>query len=226
MFLSGGLDDVPKVEVVPLVSPKVEGPAWGGAKIGKGLSTSLREIQNEQNKVKETQQVKKGSHGQQQQLEVDGLISRGRKKQLSVFLSANPLPVNASSSSSSPRTSTTQSRATPDEERNNTLLPWAATTSAGSGSPLSRPSLRDIQSQQQGKRHYQHGLSKSPTTAGSSSLMSSGSPSDSNSGLNRWFKPEIQAPSPIRSIQIEERAIKELKRFYSSVKVVMKDQRS
>ncbi|VFQ61139.1 unnamed protein product [Cuscuta campestris] len=224
MFLSGGLDDVPKVEVVPLVSPKVEGPAWGGAKIGKGLSASLREIQNEQNKVKETQQVKKGSQGQQQQLEGDGVIGRGRKKQLSVFLSSNPVPVNASSSS--PRTLTTQSRAPPDEERNNTLLPWAATTSAGSGSPLSRPSLRDIQSQQQGKRHYQHGQSKSPTTAGSSSLMTSGSPSDSNSGLNRWFKPEIQAPSPIRSIQIEERAIKELKRFYSSVKVVMKDQRS
>lgn len=46
-----------------------------------------------------------------------------------------------------------------------------------------------------------------------------GSPSDSP-GMNRWFKPEVEATSSIRSIQIEERAIKDLKRFYSSVKVV------
>nr|GLL27197.1 uncharacterized protein LOC109156633 [Ipomoea trifida] len=50
-------------------------------------------------------------------------------------------------------------------------------------------------------------------------MSGQGSPSDS-SGLNRWFKPEVEMPSSIRSIQIEERAIKDLKRFYSSVKVV------
>lgn len=50
-----------------------------------------------------------------------------------------------------------------------------------------------------------------------------GSPSDSSGGgggVNRWFKPEVEAPSSIRSIQIEEKAMKDLKRFYSSVKVV------
>lgn len=66
-----------------------------------------------------------------------------------------------------------------------------------------------------------HGLSHSPKMkmSGFSVAASQGSPSDSP-GVNRWFKPEIEAPSSIRSIQIEERAIKDLKRFYSSVKVV------
>ena len=55
--------------------------------------------------------------------------------------------------------------------------------------------------------------------AGFSVGTGEGSPSDSP-GMNRWFKPEVEATSSIRSIQIEERAMKDLKRFYSSVKVV------
>lgn len=73
---------------------------------------------------------------------------------------------------------------------------------------------------------YQHGkqlqsLSSSPKarTTGFSVTTGQGSPSDSAS-LNRWFKPEVDTPSSIRSIQIEERAMKDLKRFYSSVKIV------
>jgi hypothetical protein len=71
----------------------------------------------------------------------------------------------------------------------------------------------------QGKQ--QQILSHSPKTrmTGFSVASSQGSPSDSP-GLNRWFKPEVDTPSSIRSIQIEEKAIKDLKRFYSSVKVV------
>lgn len=67
----------------------------------------------------------------------------------------------------------------------------------------------------------QHTLSHSPKTrtTGFSVNSGQGSPSDS-AGLNRWFKPEIEATSSIRSIQIEEKAIKDLKRFYSNVKVV------
>jgi hypothetical protein len=37
---------------------------------------------------------------------------------------------------------------------------------------------------------------------------------------NRWFKPEADAPSSIRSIQIEEQAMKDFKRFYNSVRII------
>lgn len=71
----------------------------------------------------------------------------------------------------------------------------------------------------QGKQ--QQSLSHSPKTkmTGFSVATGQGSPSDS-AGLNRWFKPEVDTPSSIRSIQIEEKAMKDLKRFYSSVKIV------
>ncbi|PPD67808.1 hypothetical protein GOBAR_DD35312 [Gossypium barbadense] len=45
------------------------------------------------------------------------------------------------------------------------------------------------------------------------------SPLDSPA-MSLRFIPEVEATSSIRSIQIEERAMKDLKRFYSSVKVV------
>ena len=71
----------------------------------------------------------------------------------------------------------------------------------------------------QGKHHQS--LSHSPKTkvAGFSVTTGQGSPSDSP-GMNRWFKPEVDSPSSIRSIQMEEKAMKDLKRFYSSVKIV------
>ena len=66
-------------------------------------------------------------------------------------------------------------------------------------------------------------MSHSPKTRTTGFAVSggqgSGSPSDAG-GVNRWFKPEVEAASSIRSIQIEEKAMKDLKRFYSSVKVV------
>ncbi|CAH9125045.1 unnamed protein product [Cuscuta epithymum] len=227
MFLSGGLDKVSKFEEVPPpppVSPKVEAPAWGGAKMGKGSSTSLREIQNEQNKVQETKHVNnKKSSGQGRQLaESPGGISSGGRIQLSAFLSSDPVPVDI-------YPQTTAQMVAPDAERNSTP-PWAAAATSAGTSSLSRPSLRDIQSQQQGRKHHNHkGLSQSPKvkTAGFSVIPSGGQGSlsdSSSSGLNRWFKPEVEMPSSIHSIQIEERAIKDLKRFYSSVKVVMKNQ--
>jgi inhibitor of Bruton tyrosine kinase len=37
---------------------------------------------------------------------------------------------------------------------------------------------------------------------------------------NGWFKPEADAPSSIRSIQIEEQAMKDFKRFYNSVRII------
>jgi len=57
------------------------------------------------------------------------------------------------------------------------------------------------------------------TTAGFSVSTGQGSPSDAGTP-SRWFKPEVESPSSIRSIQIEEKAMKDLKRFYSSVRIV------
>ncbi|KAK4770128.1 hypothetical protein SAY87_030660 [Trapa incisa] len=112
-----------------------------------------------------------------------------------------------------------QSHSSPATDAEKGTLPWTA-----SGTPLHpcRPSLRDIQ-MQQGKK--QQSLTHNPKNQAAGFAVSSGqgSPSDS-SGVNRWFKPEVEVPSPIRSIQIEEKAMKDLKRLYGNVKIVKKDQ--
>ncbi|KAK5772907.1 hypothetical protein PVK06_049209 [Gossypium arboreum] len=61
--------------------------------------------------------------------------------------------------------------------------------------------------------------SPKPKVSGCPTATGQDSPLDSPA-MSRWFKPEVEATSSIRSIQIEERAMKDLKRFYSSVKVV------
>ncbi|KAF2306909.1 hypothetical protein GH714_022462 [Hevea brasiliensis] len=71
----------------------------------------------------------------------------------------------------------------------------------------------------QGKQQQNNSHSPKTRTAGFSIASGQGSPSDSP-GMNRWFKPEINTPASIRSIQIEEKAMKDLKRFYSTVKIV------
>ncbi|CAA3000647.1 Ankyrin repeat family regulator of chromosome condensation (RCC1) family isoform 1 [Olea europaea subsp. europaea] len=196
MFLSGALDDVPKSVAPPPVIPKIEGPAWGGAKISKG-STSLRDIQDEQSKTKAFKHVPI----KYQVEELSDGCNVG-KPQLSSFLPSTPIPM-------------VPGRTTPVSEGERNTPPWAA---SGTPPSLSRPSLRDIQLQQ-GK--HQQGIFHSPKTrtTGFSVMSGQGSPSESGGG-NRWFKPEIDAPSSIRSIQIEERAMKDLKRFYSSVRIV------
>ncbi|KAJ7976408.1 ankyrin repeat family protein / regulator of chromosome condensation (RCC1) family protein [Quillaja saponaria] len=70
-----------------------------------------------------------------------------------------------------------------------------------------------------GKQHQSLSHSPETRTAGFSINTGRGSLSES-AGMNRWFKPEVETPSSIRSIQIEEKAMKDLKRFYSSVKIV------
>ncbi|GMP98392.1 hypothetical protein CsSME_00046301 [Camellia sinensis var. sinensis] len=198
MFLSGALDDKPKKDSAPPPPPmpKSEGPAWGGAKIAKG-SSSLREIQDEQSKTKEIQSTKSND-----QVEDASDSKSGGKIHISSFLHSNPIPVISA-----------QTSQVSDGERS--TPPWIA-----SGTPPvhSRPSLRDIQ-MQQGKHHPSLSHSPKARTTGFAIATGQGSPSDS-AGLNRWFKPEVDTPSSIRSIQIEERAIKDLKRFYSSVKIV------
>lgn len=194
MFLSGALDDTPKTAPPPL-TPKSEGPAWGGAKVAKG-SASLREIQDEQSKVK----VNQPSRIKDQFEDLSNSRSEG-KVLLSSFLPSKPIPMVS-----------TQAAQASDADKS--TPPWAA---SGTPPSLCRPSLRDIQ-MQQGK---QHSLSHSPKTrtAGFAVASSQGSPSESP-GMNRWFKPEVGTPSSIRSIQIEEKAMKDLKRYYSSVKIV------
>ncbi|KAF7819263.1 Inhibitor of Bruton tyrosine kinase [Senna tora] len=197
MFLSGALDDTPKEATPSPPMPRYEGPAWGGAKLPKG-SASLRDIQVEQSKTKGNLRTR----NKDQQGEDLSDSSSGRKIRLSSFLASSPIPV---ASTCSPQASDGE-RSTP---------PWAA-----SGTPphVSRPSLRDIQVQQ-GKKHQSLSHSPKTRTAGFAVSTSQGSPSEAT-GMNRWFKPEVETPSSIRSIQIEEKAIKDLKRFYSSVKIV------
>ncbi|XP_027357725.1 uncharacterized protein LOC113867015 isoform X2 [Abrus precatorius] len=196
LFLSGGLDDVSKEVVPPPPTPRNESPAWGGAKFIKG-SASIREIQDEQSKIKANLPARRKE-------QVDDLSdsgSTGRIK-LSSFLPSSPIPV-----------SSTRSSQAYDGERS--TPPWAA-----SGTPphLSQPSFRDIQ-MQQGKKQNSFSHSPKSRTAGFTIASSQGSPSETT-GMNRWFKPEVDTPSSIRSIQIEEKAMKDLKRFYSSVKIV------
>ncbi|KAJ6796559.1 Uncharacterized protein M6B38_219120 [Iris pallida] len=199
MFLSGALDDTPKP--VPPPTPKNEGPAWGGVKVTK-VSTTLRDIQTEQSKVK------------------DMRSSRSMKQCEDSVEAASPAYVRQSSClpglPSSP-IAVVPVRGLAASEGEKGTPPWS---SAGTSPVLRRSSLRDIQMQQQGKK--QHSVSNSPKTSTSGFCVAShGSPSDSGVPIaSRWFKPEIDAPSSIRSIQIEEKAMKDLKRFYSSVKLV------
>ncbi|KAJ1375892.1 Regulator of chromosome condensation, RCC1 [Sesbania bispinosa] len=178
MFLSGALDDVPK-EVVPQPpTPRNESPAWGGAKFIKG-SASIREIQDEQSKIKANQPVRSKEH-------VEDLCNSGSlgKIKLSSFLPSSPIPVSSIRSSQA-------------SDGDISTSPWAA-----SGTPphLSHPSLRDIQ-MQQGKKQLSFSHSPKTTTAGFTIASGQGSPSEVT-GVNRWFKPEMETPSSIRSIQI------------------------
>ncbi|XP_028790377.1 uncharacterized protein LOC114746313 [Neltuma alba] len=196
MFLSGALDDAPKEVAPPPPTPKNEGPAWGGAKFLMGSAT-LREIQDEQSKVKGSQPARS-----KDKAENVSNCGSGGKMRLSSFLPSSPIPVAST-------------RSSPVSDGEKSTPTWAA-----SGTPpyLSRPSLRDIQ-MQQGKKQQNISHSPKTRTAGFNIATGQGSPSDA-SGANRWFKPEVETPSSIRSIQIEEKAMKDLKRFYTSVKIV------
>lgn len=199
LFLSGALDDTPK-PAPPPPTPKTEGAAWGGAKFAKGPA-SLRDIQNEQSKVHDVAGVKlKGRLDDSVEA-----VGAGHIK-LSSFMPGPP---------SSPIAVAPAMTLVSSEGEKNTP-PWL---SAGSSPVQHRPSLRDIQIQQ-GKK--QQSIPHSPNTRTSGfSVAAHGSPSESAAlPPSRWFKPEMDVPSSIRSIQIEEAAMKDLKRFYSSVKLV------
>jgi len=126
MFLSGALDEAPKEVATPPPTPKHEGPAWGGAKFMKG-SASLREIQDEQSKIK----VNKPA-GSKDKVEDLPDFGSGGKIKLSSFLPSSPIPV-------------TSSRSSQVSDGETSTPPWAA---SGTPPQPSRPSLRDIQMQQ------------------------------------------------------------------------------
>ncbi|ONK74270.1 uncharacterized protein A4U43_C03F4530 [Asparagus officinalis] len=201
LFLSGALDDTPTPKPAPPPTPKNEGPAWHGAKITKG-PVSLREIQNEQSKINDMS----GSRTKERLEDQVELVGAGHVK-LSSFMPGPP---------SSP-IAVVPPRAMPSSEGEKSTPPWS---SAGSSPVQHRPSLRDIQIQQ-GKKQLNISHSPKVRTSGFSIASSHSSPSESSSTPpSRWFKPEIDAPSSIRSIQIEEAAMKDLKRFYTNVKLV------
>ncbi|KAJ6826633.1 uncharacterized protein M6B38_371070 [Iris pallida] len=198
MFLSGALDDTPKPAPPP--TPKNEGPAWGGIKI-TNASKTLRDIQTEQSKVK------------------DMRSTRSMKQWEDSVEAASPAYVRQSSRLPGPSSSpiaVVPVRVVTASEGEKSTPPWS---SVGTSPVMRRSSLRDIQMQQQGKKQS---VSNSPKTSTSGFCVAShGSPTDSGVPIaSRWFKPEMDTPSSIRSIQIEEKAMKDLKRFYSSVKLV------
>ncbi|KAL6880170.1 hypothetical protein ACP4OV_011735 [Aristida adscensionis] len=204
LFLSGALDDTPKpslpVPVVP-ATPKHEGPAWGGAKMTKGLA-SLRDIQSEQRKTNEPITAKTKDHFE------NSPDSAGRVRLSSFIPDARSSPIAVATA-----------RAVPSSEGDKSTPPWSSSATSPN---VSRPSLRDIQMQQE-KR--QHGISHSPKTRTSGFAIAPHGASPEAGNVkdnipNRWFKPEVDAPSSIRSIQIEEQAMKDFKRFYSSVRIV------
>lgn len=241
MFLSGALDDAPK-DVAPLPpTPKSEGPAWGGVKVSKGPA-SLREIQSEQSKIWQYQPTSR----RDKEEDLGDSKSDGRIL-LSSFLASKPIPMFSTGTSQSHdverSTPPWQSSGTPPFSRPSLrdiqlqqvheFLSLSLNFDCRKISYIVKamsnfhhvlplpPNLRFFIPVYltQGKHHQS--LSHSPKTkvSGFSVASGQGSPSDSP-GMNRWFKPEVDIPSSIRSIQIEEKAMKDLKRFYSSVKIV------
>lgn len=239
MFLSGALDSVPKVPVpiqAPAV-PKVDGPAWGGFQRNRGLS-SLREIQSQQTaeasnapvedslhtqfsskSVKAKQvagDVIKGSrsHGDPPEMGLDNLDAGTSRLSLSQFIrtsapiAVTPVKATKAASSMNPDSSPT---------------PWAGT------SPLtSASSFKDIQMEQvKYKTQQKHGGTQGTLSPSNpvglmnmSASLSSVEKGVDEKVTSRWYKPDTRSPSSIRCIQLEEEAIKELRRMYRNAKVV------
>ncbi|CAM6101074.1 unnamed protein product [Calypogeia fissa] len=245
VFLSGALDDVhkPEAPLPPPLIPKVEGPAWGGAHLPKE-SASLRAIQTQQKtelKLAFSHAVKIGSGSQPTE---EKIVPSSKQvvstKQVTVLKSAGKSHVVAAEDTESPnkriplshfvRTppiAVTHNRSPSNVNLETSPPPWAASTSS-----VAAQSLRDIQLEQVQSKFQRTPLSRgSPHQAISpvGALTSSGNASTSDHNLNstetpnRWYKPELGSPSNLRCIQIEEKAMKELRQLYKNVKLVRND---
>lgn len=229
MFLSGALErvtEVPAPQPPPL--PKLEGPAWGGAKRSSGLS-SLREIQSQQ--IAETSNVcvedSVGMHLGSRTKQVAGERSKG-SGELGELSSMSPdSGVGRCSLGQFIRTSTPIAvtpvkpvKVSLSVNPDSSPTPWAGT------SPLTAASsFKDIQMEQvKGKKQQKHGGIQAPSNAsGLINLPANASSAEKvveEKVPSRWFKPDTQGASSIRCIQIEEQAIKEIRRMYKNVKVV------
>ncbi|XP_042511641.1 uncharacterized protein LOC122086729 [Macadamia integrifolia] len=238
MFLSGGLDDDPKHSAPPPLMPKNEGPVWGGAgaKISKG-STSLREIQTEQSKTKQSE-PSRAVKDLSEDL-VDGRSGCGPIRLSCIasgqhFFKYSELPLSACEETAVGNrlylNFKLSSAVIGSYQVSFVKCCWISVDQFPNTSTVIRYcskrfsvdgifGVRDVLKRKTEKNH--HVLSHSPKSKTSGFAVSSGqgSPSETASP-NRWFKPEVDAASSIRSIQIEEKAMKDLKRFYSSVKLV------
>ncbi|KAL3696325.1 hypothetical protein R1sor_010401 [Riccia sorocarpa] len=219
VFLSGALEAPKVLPPCPPVTPKVEGPAWGGVNIPKG-SASLLTIQKQQRsepKIDFGKALKVGS----------GKGSADRGSSSSKPLDPGPAVADEADTSTTRiplsqfvRTSpiAVSSRGSARGQPDNSPPPWAAATSG-----ITAPSLRDIQ-MQQGKSKVSHrsqvrGSPQIGSPLGPSVTSSTTSEVGSSETPNRWFKPESTGTSSIRCIQIEEKAMKELRQMYKNVNV-------
>ncbi|CAK9191892.1 unnamed protein product [Sphagnum troendelagicum] len=211
MFLSGALEAPPKLlnpSPPPLV--KVEGPAWGGAPVPK-TSASLKEIQTQQTVEVSGQRGELASVVETRCDEGDG---GGLRLPLSSFVrSSAPIAV-------------TPPKVASGLHPENSPPPWA-----GASPGTSAPSLRDIQLQQVKHKAQQRPLNArgSPQLSCPVGLMAISpavtvqNPDHGSLSIdlpNRWYRPETASPSSLRCIQIEEEAMKELRRMYKNVKLV------
>ncbi|KAH7351537.1 hypothetical protein KP509_19G001900 [Ceratopteris richardii] len=232
MFLSGALDhpeEAAPPPQKPLSLPKVESPAWGGAK-KSNESSSLREIQCQQ--IAETISVPAESSSSARSdfmPTMNRRIVRGKSKGILDFeeLSRSPdFGVARYSLDQFIRTSTPIAvmpvksvKAAASGNPDSSPTPWAGT------SPLaSTSSFKDIQMEQvKGKQQQKYNIKQTVSSVSDQNTLltnTSSAEKVDEQTPSRWFKPDTQSPSSIRCIQIEEQAIKEIRRMYKNVKVV------
>lgn len=238
MFLSGALDEAPKLPSPGPVAPKVNGPAWGGVQRNVGLA-SLREIQSQQTAEADSASAEESSACTQfsskffKAKNLDGDGTKGVRIQAEI-----PEAVFYDSDTGGCRVSLSQfmRSSTPiavkplkaaklacGENSDSNLTPWAGTSPVTSASSFKEIQMEQVKHKAQ-QRHS--GTHSSPKPSSPISLLNfTATPSSSDRGVgekvaSRWYKPDTDSASSIRCIQIEEEAMKELRRIYKNVKVV------
>eukprot|EP00249_Psilotum_nudum_P024625 c29240_g2_i1 orf=360-1031(-) len=215
--------------------PKADVPAWGGVHIKKGMS--LREIQSQQTFELNTAVAEVNSSGKTMDKKH---LSVARNKTLEAngqlvdeeCSSRTRIPLSQFVRSSAPIafTPVKATKVVLGTNLGSSPPPWAGTSPIASAA-----SFKDIQMQQvkhksqqrhgalQGNPHCDSLIDSLTSPARSASAVSEHAAGSPTEQTNCWFKPEITKPSSIRCIQIEEKAMKELRHFYKNVKLVQND---